>query len=76
MANAPQKFTTPWGQWWQEDEEVYIEVNVPKDTKPNDVQINLSKLLPTLIEIVVQNKIIISVSILAGSNIMNVDLFT
>ncbi|VVC46245.1 CS domain,HSP20-like chaperone [Cinara cedri] len=60
MQNVPMKTAMPWGQWWQEDEEVYLELNIPRNTKHDEVQIHLSETLPTLIEIVVKNNIIFS----------------
>ena len=49
---------TPWGQWGQTIEEVYVEVNVPEGTRSKDIRCDLK---PKSICVTVNKEIVIKV---------------
>ncbi|XP_067663555.1 nudC domain-containing protein 2-like [Haliotis asinina] len=51
---------TPWGQWWQTIEEVFIEVDVPKDTKSKEIKCEIK---PNSIRVVVKENTILDGSL-------------
>ncbi|XP_046369852.2 nudC domain-containing protein 2-like [Haliotis rufescens] len=48
---------TSWGQWWQTIDEVFIEVDVPKDTKSREIKCEIK---PNSIRVAVKENTIIN----------------
>lgn len=49
---------TEWGQWWQTNEEVFIEINVPQGTLAKDIKCAFA---PKHIKIAVKGETVIEV---------------
>ena len=49
---------TDWGQWWQNNEEVYIEVNLPQGTAARDIKCSFA---PKHLKVSVKGKTVIEV---------------
>ena len=61
---------TDWGQWWQNLEEVYVEIDVPEGCSANDIKcICKTKYL----SVTVKGKIIIDVSTFYSYNNYNIN---
>jgi len=49
---------TPWGQWWQTMDEVFVEINVAEGTRAKDIKCTIST---THLSVVVTGETVIEV---------------